>query len=1166
MRVRLFLGFSSRSFCRIILLGFALLAGGAAQAATIGIEGEAFQFYGDWKYENSIVKSSNTGYLFASPTGAVRPAVTAVSIPQAGVYHLWVRSIDFPDFLPGRRRCTVSVDGTTSTLEFGDSNNADWTWEPGGDFTLPAGNVLIAIHDTTHYYARVDAVLLTTDAALSPSLALNTTGLPRNTPVTLPVPADPDDPLAKHPLTDLSSTPLASLENEYVRLEFLPALRDGVTTTVRPRVLPKVSGTAYDAGVDATAEAYMVSASPLGATYQYSSGYPYTPNWPGRRAPFTAEANGVQIETAILSPTEAIWNAGELLRYIPRTATTSGTTVRIEFYPQTSGTLQANWSLPAGDRTAHVALDFVTTAAGQYGLGYHLPISKTTAQINELLLPMLWQRRRLSARPYTVLQPMTPTPLSLVEYSWSQGKLAMALAGDPATMPYEWPNPSRPRFGLTMSDGQGHAQPTIYGPVPGSQDARTSAGATVRFAFRLLAQPGDWYAGYRTVADNIFGLRDYRENTSTSLTDAAFNMIDLMLDDTYGGWWTRAKAFYQIESLNGSSESVPQVPISAYLLTGNEDLYQRRALPTLEYLLSSSNAHFAVDPANTGVYVIGGMSGPAPQWGTSVLGGAWMQTQQLTPAFEQFALPGTGVRNAGGGHWQSFDDWLGRYRLTGETSALNQAKTLATSYIASTVNTATTTDFISDHFFLVSCVPDWEGLLRMYEATNDTSYLNAAVFGARQLMTGIWTQPLDTASTITVHPNGSYFSDQPSTIWWKGPDTFRLGYPRTPGDTPPHVAPAWVTSNVGLTLEGPGTLNGKMASRLIYQANWCADFLRLAAYTGDAQFETYARNSIVGRWANYSGYYVTGYTDLQQDPQYPYVGPDVSSIYYHHLPVHLGWTIDYLVADAFLLSGKQITFPSQVFYGYAYFDGRTYGHAPGRIFGDSDAWLWLRRGLITLDNPQINYLTAHRGTRFYAVLMNQSHSAQDVQVHFEPQALGYHPAAVTQVGLQRSAGNQTTLPLNAGTAAVSLPARGLAVLTLDGFTTATPPSHQILQRDAAVNPTYAVLPIAGGLETRAATIQVTPGAWTAYVWCTAYPTDLTTATLNYSIDGGPLQQLVDTDYPFEFSIPVASPASVFTFSMDGIRPDTTTFTTAQGTLGAVPLAPTPVALARFQTE
>ena len=78
----------------------------AARPVTISVEAESFQFPGDWETQpaGGFRGASNNMILFAGVSGARSPAVTAVELPRAGRYRLWVRSVDFPDDRPGTRR------------------------------------------------------------------------------------------------------------------------------------------------------------------------------------------------------------------------------------------------------------------------------------------------------------------------------------------------------------------------------------------------------------------------------------------------------------------------------------------------------------------------------------------------------------------------------------------------------------------------------------------------------------------------------------------------------------------------------------------------------------------------------------------------------------------------------------------------------------------------------------------------------------------------------------------------------------------------------------------------------------------------------------------------------------------------------------------------------
>ncbi|NQU43610.1 hypothetical protein HQ520_10010, partial [bacterium] len=724
------------------------------------------------------------------------------------------------------------------------------------------------------------------------------------------------------------------------------------------------------------------------------------------------------------------------------------------------------------------------------------------------------------------------------------------VAGDPREIPFEWPDPKNPLFGFVIRDEEGMVWPGVYGPIPGTDRAKRKAGQAVEFHFRVLAQAGDWYAGFRTVADEVFQLRDYRQNHGVSLTQAALNMVDLLKDDDRGGWWEEPKGWYQVETLNGVTHSVPATLLSLYRLTGDEEIYRRRALPILEYMLSRTTSHFSPTPDNTGHYPAGGMQGPVNVFGTTTFSGLWELTNRYTDAFRQIALPEDGVRPSSG-HTQDFEEWAERYVLTGDTQDLEKAKELADQYLKDEIETPPTKDLGHHPFFLIQFTPNWEGLLRMYEVTGEKRYLDGAVFGARQVMTGMWSQPVIPDGDIMVHPSGSFEGDKSWLILYKGPERYRLGWPRVPGDTPTRKAPAWSVSNVGLGFEQPSTYAGSLrslAGRIIYQAAWTPNFQRLGAYTGDPQFVTYARNATVGRWGTYPGYYVVGFTDLVFNPRYPYGGPDVSFIYYHHLPVHLSWTIDYLVAEAYRLSKSQIEFPSKRQTGYAYFNGRVYGHAPGKVFGEENCWIWLKRGIVDIDNQQINYLTAHNGSNLFLYLMNQSPNEEKAEITFSPELLGYEPQTA-QASIIREGSTSTHLAVKDDAVQITLPGCGAALITLEGVNVSIPAHQTPPAPEAGPVPSYVNTPCdLKNLAARAAAIQMGPDRWDAYVWCTAAFNEAREVTLTYTLDGQ-THKITDTKYPFEFSIPVENPASTFEFHIEGKTPEEVEFRSPASSLG-----------------
>jgi hypothetical protein len=1116
----------------------------SAQRTLLGLECEQFQFPGGWMSPGTSGDNSGSSFLFAGE-GAEFPAATAIEIPKAGQYTLWARAIDFPNASPGARNFIVSIGGKANSKPLGRTGKAGWNWERGDIFTLPKGPVLITIADNDGlHFGRVDALILCDDPKFVPTGKLDAYMVFPTSPLTIKT--SEKDSLVPISPAEIggAQVSLGQLENEHLRVGFIAAQRAGKASACP--VLELKSATGWNKiPLDASAESYQVMPAAANINLSFQGFYP---NWTtSQKKGFEIQVGGVKVKTAS-GARSVVWGAGQGEEAIVQRVTQlTPERLQLDFYPVPAGKLQATWELKPGAKTVRVEMTFTPAANGQYSLGYFLFSRKPVAEVDQMLLPFMVMGKRFPQTAYTMLQANCPTPVSLMQTGGTKSPLTLGVAADPADITYEFPVPIKSRFGLHIRNADGLVQPSIYGPLVGTPTANATAGQPVKFAFHIVAEPGEWYAGYRTVADNIFGWRDYRVNGAVSLTDAALNMIDLYMDDVHGGWWDRAKAPYQIESKNGSTQSSPLTAVSLYRLTGDYDLYKRRTVPSLEFMLSRDGSHFSPIPENTGSYPKGSMDGPVKLYGTTTYGGLWEIMNHRTSVFRDIALPAGDVRpTAGYSHGQSFEEWMARYQFTGEKAALEQAIKLADEYIQKEINTPPTEDLGPSPFFLIQYTPAWEGLLRMYEVTQEKRFLDAAVKGAHTVMTGMWTQPTPVMDNITIHPKGYVHGDLMDRKFHKGADEFRLGWPRKEGDTPEHQVPGWVVSNVGLGFEQPTTYVIKdNGGRMIFQLPWTSSFLRLARYTGDKQFETYARNAVIGRWSNYPGYYITTFTDLMQNPRYPYDGPDMGFIYYHHILVHLSWTIDYIVSEAALRSQGAIDFPALRQFGYAYFDNLVYGHAPGSIFGEKGAWLWFVKDLVKLDNSQINYLTAHSKDKFYVILMNESNKAEKVNVTFNPAKISKGAGQFSQARIVGDKGGTVALANNAGQ--VTVEPRGLVVLAIDGLEIEVPAHQQFAQPKPATEPGF-VKATGNGIEARAAAIQIEPGPWQAYIWSTADSGKLKEISLAWTA-GDKTGTIKDVDYPYEFSVPVAAGQTAFKFKVSGVKADGSAFEIAEKTIG-----------------
>ena len=149
--------------------GFRAPAKAAAEQVRgyLWLEAEEFSDYGTWIIDTQFVGKMGSAYLLgAGVTGTCANASTSLTVPRAGLWHAWVRTRDWiPEYHPGR--FALEIGGRRSS-ELGNSGKKGWCWQRAGAYELAAGGTEVRLVDLTGWFARCDAVLLTTDADYVP--------------------------------------------------------------------------------------------------------------------------------------------------------------------------------------------------------------------------------------------------------------------------------------------------------------------------------------------------------------------------------------------------------------------------------------------------------------------------------------------------------------------------------------------------------------------------------------------------------------------------------------------------------------------------------------------------------------------------------------------------------------------------------------------------------------------------------------------------------------------------------------------------------------------------------------------------------------------------------------------------------------------------------------
>ena len=153
------------------LLPICLAAALPVQAGTFLVEAEQFADKGGWGVDTQFIESVGSSYLIAHGLGKpVKDAVTEVTVPDAGSYRVWVRTIDWTkrlDRADSAGRFQLEIDGKALVGELG-KGEAKWTWQEAGKVDLKAGKAKLALKDLTGFDGRADAVLFSSDDSFTP--------------------------------------------------------------------------------------------------------------------------------------------------------------------------------------------------------------------------------------------------------------------------------------------------------------------------------------------------------------------------------------------------------------------------------------------------------------------------------------------------------------------------------------------------------------------------------------------------------------------------------------------------------------------------------------------------------------------------------------------------------------------------------------------------------------------------------------------------------------------------------------------------------------------------------------------------------------------------------------------------------------------------------------
>ena len=1003
-----------------------------AQQDAYLVEAENFQFKGKWFVEKHR-DCFASGMLRVAGGGSSEnsaDAMTLLDIWEAGSYTVWVRSADFPQ-QPGTRLFQLSVDG--NPMEIAGKHGGDgFLWEKVGKVELAKKKVLLRLHDTKRNFARCDAILLLKDDKINPNeVDRQVIGKWRKNPYMTKTTVSSYENLSPSLSVTEKATAIAKIENTDIRMSFVKGGVDNKAILCKTEINVKGQWRQY------LPQAEDHKLLLLKADTNAISHPDFFPSWEKSVFKQSFEYEGKTLEVQDAQDRMNPYGAGEISEAIPVMINRlDDRTIEVQYITKDRSTITGYWHIP--EKGFHIEVTFMAKVEddGMYSISLAAFQGLAENKISNILLPPMFQYHRLSGKPQMLLSSMMQQPLAIVETEADMGKISAFICADLSSFTDDWGSSSYAPLGFSLHNAYQEVQPVAFSPVLGMADSKVSRGGVLQSRFILGLLPAGWDEAMTYISEDIFKVSDYRKQTETSLTDALFNITDLMLDDEAGGWSDDLKGFYDIE---GDPETAPTVVhatplavVAGAVISQSEDIYLKRALPTIEYTLSRSGYRWAKDIVPTGYNRSAESLKLNPfksQFNTSYYEGLNALLGDLNPWLKEIAMPGDTLRKTNGYSVPIFP-WvqaLSAYRLTRQKKWLDEAKSTATRFVNHQIYTNSKTPLSKMPFYNTTFYAPWWDLIDIYEETKDKFFLEAAQYGAAHTLAGIRSYPRVADSLVTIHPANQYEGN--TNLWWKGKEKYRLGFPRKEGDMLEKKVPSALVSPVGLGFEQPSTyfLTAKDKQvRPVFMSSWAPHLLRLYQYSQKPVYETYARNAIIGRFANYPGYYATGFTDITISKDFPYKGPDVSSIYYHHIPPHWAFVWDYLVTEAVQRTKGNITFPYSKQEGFVWFANRIY-HGKGQVFDDPDTRLWMKKGLVEINAPEVNYITAVSDKNLWIILNNEATLDKQITVKVnreEGMDLSLSATLYTEDGTKNNKEEEE------GIYQVLLPAKGIRALAI----------------------------------------------------------------------------------------------------------------------------------------
>jgi len=827
----------------------------------------------------------------------------------------------------------------------------------------------------------------------------------------------------------------------------------------------------------------------------------------------------------------SVYNAGVQFTANPTSTTQKGDTVFFQFPANDQFVLKA-YALLNTQPYASLFYSFKPLRAGYYSIGYTGAPAIDKDKAEEIWQPMIWQEKRFPEKPFLTPSYMSMLPTTMV----NDGSNTIGVLASPKYLPFQpLPVLENSQFGITLLNSKGQLQPQVFAPIPGGYLSQMKAGDQFDFSMQFVVEPATVNKTYEIIAKNIFGFKDYRHNDIASLNMALDNIIDYSL--SHFAWF--------IDSLKGCAYStdVPGAvknvsglnPLELALVMNDSVMFEKRAYPLIEFLLSREKFLFSLDSTQKIQSPSRKLKGPiAPLSELAALYNVFNKQNGFYLPMIEKEFKSSRVRNLDGK--EKGDNWINAmflYKSTGKQEYLQSAVKMAKKYLQQRIEktqTAFNDPMQGSYFFWPTYTGHWIEFSELYELTHDTAFLQAAHEGARYYTMFTWMSPAIPDSNITVNKGGK------APMYWylKSKGHKQMYYPE-------EQAPAWRLSEMGLTPESSGTATGH---RAIFMANYAPWMLRVGYYTKDTFLMNVAKAAIIGRYRNFPGYHInTERTTAYEKADFPlheHKDQSVNSFHYNHILPLASMLLDYLITDAFVRSEAQVFFPDEYIEGYAYLQNKLYGAAKGNFYEEKNVQLWMPARLLKSSNVELNYIAARKDNKLFIAFTNQSDKPVTSTIVLNPSLVKVSAKSTIASFTAKSTPNVKDSTFN-----IIVPAKGIASVVINNVTTNASFQQRLLADRIDNTKDYATIP-----EGNAHAFLFKMGAYARrlYVYLEDDDNKWSAVKLIYTDVNGKKQAAVKSEYPYEFTIPVDLKKSV-SFSLELTGTDGSTVTSSTIELG-----------------